>query len=282
MRVLTLKFTGFLAALSLLAAPFLSTAEATHFRQLEGAPQLRSAAALIVDQDGHVIYGKDVDSIRPIASITKLMTAAVILDAGLDLDEPITITQADRDLVQLTGSRLESGAVLSRKELIMLAIMSSENRAASALGRTWPDGRLGFVRAMNRKSAELGMTHTQFADPAGLEVGNVSTARDLALLVRAAHAYPLIRQASTTRQLEVRPYARRGPLRYGNTNRLLKNTSWDIGLSKTGYLNEAGRCLVMQARIEDEPVYIVLLDSFGKLTPFGDSNRLRQWMLANR
>ena len=258
------------------------TAAASRFTSLEGNPNLRSASALVVDGDGNLIYGKDIDTVRPIASITKLMTAMVILDSGVDLAERITVTRADRDLVQLTGSRLEYGATLSRREMILLAIMSSENRAAAALGRTWPGGLDDFVAHMNAKAAALGMQHSHFADPAGLHVENQSTARDLGRMVAAAHDYPLIREASTTQRLEVRPYKNRGPLNYVNTNRLLKNESWDIALSKTGYINEAGRCLVMQATIEGEPVSIVLLNSFGKLTPFGDSNRLRKWMLAGR
>jgi D-alanyl-D-alanine endopeptidase (penicillin-binding protein 7) len=255
---------------------------ASHFTELDGNPDLRSASALVVGANGDVIYGKDIDTVRPIASITKLMTAMVVLDADLSLDEPITVTRADRDLIQLTGSRLEYGATLSRREMILLAIMSSENRAATALGRNSPGGLDSFVEQMNAKAASLGMNSSRFADPAGLHVENQSTARDLGRMVTAARNYPLIREASTTRRLEVRPYKGRGPLTYANTNRLLKNESWDIALSKTGYINEAGRCLVMQATIEGEPVSIVLLNSFGKLTPFGDSNRLRKWMLAGR
>ncbi len=255
-------------------------AAASHFTNLEGNPGLRSASALVINADGSVIYGKDIDTVRPIASITKLMTAMVILDSGLDLEEKITVTKADRDLVQLTGSRLEYGASLSRREMILLAIMSSENRAATALGRNWPGGMEKFVAAMNKKAMQLGMSNSQFADPAGLNAENISTARDLIKMVTSAHNYPLIREASTTTRIEVRPYPKRGPLVYGNTNRLLKNKSWDIALSKTGYINESGRCLVMQANIEGEIVSIVLLNSFGKLTPFGDSNRLRKWMLA--
>lgn len=255
-------------------------AQTTQFANLQGKPNLRSASALVINADGDVIYGKDIDTVRPIASLTKLMTAMVILDSELDLDEKITITKADRDLIQLTGSRLEYGATLPRREMILLAVMSSENRAAAALGRTWPQGLSGFVAAMNKKADQLGMTNTRFADPAGLHTENQSTARDLIKMVSSAQDYPLIRQASTTTRMEVRPYPRRGPLVYGNTNRLLKNANWDIALSKTGYINEAGRCLVMQANIEGESVSIVLLNSFGKLTPFGDSNRLRQWMLS--
>ncbi len=267
-----------LVALTL--SPALSAA--SRFSDLEGSPDLRSASALVIGADADVIYGKDIDTVRPIASITKLMSAMVILDAGLDLDEPITVTKADRDLVQLTGSRLEFGATLTRREMILLAIMSSENRAAAALGRTWPGGLEQFVDRMNAGAAKLGMTRTRFADPAGLRVENQSTAHDLGRMVTAAQAYALIREASTTRRLEVRPWPNRGPLNYVNTNRLLKNETWDIALSKTGYINESGRCLVMQATIDGELVSIVLLNSFGKLTPFGDSNRLRKWMQAGR
>lgn len=267
--------------LLMLTAALARPALSDHFIGLAGSPDLRSASALVLDGQGNVIFSKDADTVRPIASITKLATAMVILDAELALDEPITITPADRDLVQLTGSRLEYGAELSRREMILLAIMSSENRAAAALGRTWPDGLDAFVEEMNRLAGHLGMQDTRFADPAGLRVDNASTASDLGRLLQAARGYPLIRKASTTERIEVRPYPRRGPLVFGNTNRLLKNPSWDIELSKTGYLNESGRCLVMQARVDGEDVFIILLNSFGKLTPFGDSNRLRKWMLGS-
>lgn len=268
----------------LLLVPGLNAQAATdesRFTGIKGDPKLRSASALITDARGAVIYSKDVNTVRSIASLTKLMTAMVILDADLDMDEKITITKDDRDLVRLTGSRLEYGANLSRRELLQLALMSSENRAATALGRTYPGGMKKFVAGMNTKASALGMSNSHFADPAGLYADNVATARDLSKMVAAASTYPLITQATTTLRQEVHPYSRRGPLRYGNTNRLLKNESWDIGLSKTGYINEAGRCLIMQANIDGEEVSIVLLNSFGKLTPFGDSNRLRKWMLAN-
>jgi len=274
------EFSTLLFSLTLYLAP--APAVAASFHDLPGKPELRSAAAMIVDGEGRVIYAKDADTVRPIASITKLMTAMVIIDAGLDLDAPVTVTNADRDLVQLTGSRLDFGATLSRREMIMLAVMSSENRAAAALGRSYPGGTAQFVSAMNARAALLGMSSTRFADPAGLRVENRSTARDLMKLVRAASDYPLIHEASTTSRIEVSPWKNRGPLVYGNTNRLLKNSSWTIELSKTGYLNEAGRCLAMLAQIDGEPVTIILLDSFGKLTPFGDSNRLRRWLRSGQ
>ena len=246
-----------------------------------GDPQLRSSAVMITDLDGKLIYGKNTDEIRPIASITKLMTAIVVIDAGLDMQQKITITKDDRDLIRLTGSRLEYGAVLTREELLRLAIMSSENRAAAALGRSYPGGTAALVTAMNKKAQQLGMQDSRFADAAGLQSGNVSTAKDLSILVATASTYPLIKDASTTKSMTVKPYKKRGPLQYVNTNRLLKNSNWQIGLSKTGYIHEAGRCLVMQATIQGKAVSIVLLNSFGKLTPFGDSNRLMRWLTAN-
>jgi D-alanyl-D-alanine endopeptidase (penicillin-binding protein 7) len=241
---------------------------------------LRSSAALVMDQHGNQVYARQANMPLPIASITKLMTAMVILDASLPLDEPITIAKADRDLIQLTASRLETGARLTREQMLRLALMASENKAANALARTWPEGEKAFIKAMNRKAKQLGMQSSRFADPAGLDPGNIASAQDLAIMVRAALKYPLIREATTTRSLEVRPYKRRGELRYVNTNRLMKNKKWTIEVSKTGYLNEAGRCLVMQVEIANQPMVIVLLNSFGKLTPYGDSSRIRKWIEA--
>ncbi len=263
-----------------LIASSASQAATSRFKELKGNPSLQSASALVMDDQGNMIYGKDLDTIRPIASITKLMTAMVVIDGGQDLDEKLTITNDDRDSIKATGSRLAYGAKLSRKELLMLAVMSSENRAAAALGRNWPGGTASFIKQMNLKAAELGMSNSRFTDPAGLHPGNEATARDLGKMVAAAQNYALISQASTTQSQEFRPFADRGPLTYVNTNRLLKNSNWEISLSKTGYLNESGRCLVMHAKIAGEAVYIVLLNSYGKLTPFGDSNRLRKWLLA--
>ena len=278
-----MRIAGVLTFFLLLSGAFPATlsADNSKFIGLKGNPNLKSASAIVLDGDGNIIFSKDTDTVRPIASITKLMTAMVTLDAQLDLDEKLTITKADRDLIRLTGSRLDAGAQLTRRELLQLALMSSENRAATALGRTYPGGMNEFVAQMNKKAKSLGMNNSRFADPAGLRTENLSTARDLAIMLAAAKDYPLITQATTTLRDEVRPYSRRGPLNYVNTNRLLKNETWDIELSKTGYINEAGRCLVMQANIDGVPVSIVLLNSFGKLTPFGDSNRLRQWMLAS-
>jgi len=261
------------------ASTGMQTITAAHWNTLNPKNlKLKSAAVLVLDQYGKEVYSKHVGEPRPIASITKLMTAMVVLDSDLDLQEKIAITKDDRDLIQLTGSRLKYGAALTRKQMLQLALMSSENRAANALARTWPQGKAAFVAAMNKKARTLGMHASHFNDPAGLDPGNVASAHDTALMVRAAMSYPLIRNATTTRSARVRPYKDRGELRFNNTNRLLKNKTWDIQLSKTGYLNESGRCLVMQAEIDDQPLTIVLLNSYGKLTPFGDSNRIRKWI----
>lgn len=274
-----MKAAVVLGSLWLLVSP---AAGASHFTKVGGSPGLRSASAIVIDEQGNVVYDKDADTVRSIASITKLMTAIVVLESGQNLDEPITITRDDRDLVRLTGSRLEYGATLSRREMLLLALMASENRAASALGRNWPGGTEAFVQEMNAHARTLGLDHSEFADPVGLRTENRSTARDLARLLQAARGYPLITEASTTRQVRVYPYPGRGPLNYVNTNRLLKNATWDISLSKTGYISDSGRCLVMEATIDGERLSIVFLDSFGKLTPFGDSNRLRHWLTNGR
>jgi D-alanyl-D-alanine endopeptidase (penicillin-binding protein 7) len=266
------------AALSANTRP-IAPAAANVWQQLNPKKlKLRSASALVVDRFGNEVYAKSEDTPRPIASITKLMTAMVILDARLSMKEKITITKADRDTHKLTGSRLKYGAKLTREQMISLALMSSENRAAASLGRTYPGGKKAFVKAMNKKARALGMNSSRFKDPAGLNAGNIASARDLVTMVRAAQRYPMIRKATTTRSMTVYPWKGRGPLRYANTNRLLKNKNWSIELSKTGYIHEAGRCLTMQAEIVDQPLIIVLLNSFGKLTPMGDSNRIRKWI----
>ena len=240
--------------------------------------KLHSKAALVTDVFGNTLFDRRADQPMPIASVTKLMTAMVIRDRRLPLYEEITITAEDRDLRRLTGSRLRPGSRLTRGELLTLALMSSENRAAAALGRTYPGGTGNFVHMMNAKARLLSMAHTHFVDPAGLDAGNVSTAHDLARLVFAAMRYPEIREATTLTQLDVKPMDKRGPLRYVNTNRLLRSDDWEIQISKTGYINEAGRCLVMHTEFDGTPTVIVLLNSFGKLTPFGDANRVRKWI----
>jgi serine-type D-Ala-D-Ala endopeptidase (penicillin-binding protein 7) len=242
------------------------------------APRLQSAIAMIYDeQDGRPIYSKNADNVVPIASITKLMTAMVILDAKLPMDEPISISAEDRDHLKGSHSRMRNGMTLPRGELIRLALMASENRAAAALARTYPGGTPVMLAMMNAKARELGMDSTRFFDPTGLHSTNVSTAEDLVKMVMAAQNYPDIQRFTTTGSQVVQVDGRRS-LHYVNTNPLVRNSQWDIGLSKTGYISEAGRCLVMQARITDRPVVIVLLDSWGKRTRVGDAVRIKHWM----
>ena len=241
-------------------------------------PRLQSAIALIYDeQDQRPIYSKNADNVVPIASITKLMTAMVVLDAKLPMDEPISISAEDRDHLKGTKSRMRNGMTLTREELIKLALMASENRAAAALARTYPGGTPVLLMMMNAKARELGMNSTQFFDPTGLSSTNVSTAQDLVKMVMAAQSYPDIQRYTTTSSHTVQVDERRS-LRYSNTNPLVRNSNWEIGLSKTGYISEAGRCLVMQAKITNRPVVIILLDSWGKRTRVGDAVRIKNWM----
>ena len=242
---------------------------------------LKSTSALVLDQSGQrILYAKNVEWVVPIASITKLMTALVVLDSGLPLDEPIKISKDDRDGLKGTRSRLTVGMSVSREDLLRIALMASENRAAAALSRAYPGGTDAFVAAMNRKAAELGMWRSRFVDGTGLSSGNVSNAQDLARLVGAAYRHPLIREYTTDSEYTVR-LANGRKMQFTNSNRLVRNSGWDIGLSKTGYISEAGRCLVMQAHIAATPVIIVLLDSWGHLTRIGDANRIKKWMESN-
>jgi len=241
--------------------------------------RLRSSVALVVDQETQeVLYDKNAEAVLPIASITKLMTALVMVDSGLDMDQKIRITRADIDRVKGSRSRLSVGVRLSRKQLLHLALMSSENRAAHALGRTFPGGTQAFVANMNAKAQLLGMTDTQYADPTGLSSANRSSAHDLARLARVAYDRPLIRDLSTDESYAVR--VGRRMLQYRNTNALVRNDGWDIGLQKTGYIREAGRCLLMQTRVAGRDVIMVFLDSVGKLSRLGDAARVRRWLEA--
>lgn len=241
--------------------------------------RLASANALVFDtKSGYSIYAKGADTVTPIASVTKLMTAMVVLDADQALDETISVGIADLDLLKGSHSRLRLGSELSRREMLQLALMASENRAASSLARHYPGGTEACVQAMNRKAQSLGMAHTRFADPTGLSSDNVSTASDLALMVRAAAGYDLIRDATTTAShyVEVQPTGT--VLGYNNTNSLVRTAQWDIQLSKTGFIREAGKCLVMLTNIASRPTVIVLLDSYGRLTRIGDANRVKHWL----
>lgn len=260
-------------------------------QRIKGDPALRSAMALVMDEKtGAIIYAKNTDYITPIASITKLMTAMVTLDARLPLDEKITISDEDIDRVKGTHSRLNVGTTLSRYEVLQLALMSSENRAAAALARNYPGGTKAFVAAMNGKARRLGMSNTSFVDSTGLRSDNQSTAEDLARMVKAAHTYTTISEITTTSSYDVqvpvykrhKALARGGvvhrSIAYRNTNRLVSDKDWEIGLSKTGYISEAGHCLVMQANIANQPLIIVLLDGNGKMTRIGDANRIKKWL----
>jgi serine-type D-Ala-D-Ala endopeptidase (penicillin-binding protein 7) len=239
---------------------------------------VKSSAALVLDPgEGRTLYAKNIDAVQPIASITTLMTAMVVLDANLNLREPIAITEDDVDLLKHTRSRLKVGTTLERDELLRLALMASENRAAAALGRAYPGGIAAFVVAMNQKAFDLGMTRSRFVDSSGLSSDNVSTAQDLAKMVTAAYRYPLIQEYTTAAAHAVRTNDGR-VLSFRNTNGLVRDDAWHIDVSKTGYISEAGKCLVMQARIAAKPVVIVLLDSWGKYTRIGDANRIKKWI----
>ncbi len=241
--------------------------------------KLASANALVYDaRTKQQIYAKDADTVTAIASLTKLMTAMVVLDAQQSMDEKLTVGMGDLDLLKASHSRLRLGSTLSRRDMLQLALMASENRAASALARNYPGGTATFVLAMNEKAAKLGMAQTHFSEPTGLSSENVATARDLATMVQAAAEYPLIRQFTTTSShwVEVEPTG--SVLGFNNTNSLVRGGRWDILLSKTGFINEAGKCLVMFANIASRPVVIVLLDSYGKLTRIGDAERVKHWL----
>ena len=254
--------------------------EAMGLRSTPDALALRSSVALVMDQNnGEVLFQKNSSAVLPIASITKLMTALVVTDAHQPMDELLEITDEDRDYERNTGSRLRFGTMLTREDLLLLALMSSENRAASALGRNYPGGRPAFVAAMNRKAHELGMNDTHYVDSNGLSSSNVSSAQDLAKIVMAAYKVPTIRQFTTTPEHTVNANGR--TLHYVNTNRLVRGGEWDIGLQKTGFINEAGRCLVMQANVHGRNVVMVFLDSAGNLTRFADATRVRNWLERN-
>jgi len=267
------------AAIVLFAAATASVAAREPARAADEGPKMRSAAVLVMDQETReVLYSKNETAVVPIASITKLMTALVTLDAGLPLDEEITI--AREDIAIARGSRARSwlrpGVTLTRSDLLRLALMSSENRAAAALGRSYPGGLEAFVDAMNARAQLIGMSDSRFVEPTGLSAENVSSAGDLVRLVEASARQPLVREYSTANSHEVRIGKRK--VVYRNTNRLVSSPSWEIGVQKTGFIRAAGRCLVMQANIAARPLVIVLLDSVGKYTRIGDANRLRKWL----
>ena len=254
-----------------------SVGESIGLKRVADPLSLHSSVALVMDaRSGDVLVRKNPGAVLPIASITKLMTAMVVLDAGLPLSERLQITRDDIDRLRGTSSRLHPGAWLTRSEMLQLSLMASENRAANALGRHYPGGMPAFVAAMNAKARSLGLRDTRFVEPTGLSSANVSSGGDLAQLVRAASSYPLIRQYSVARSMTVQPA--REPLGFYNTNRLISTAGWSIGLQKTGFISEAGNCLVMIANIEGRPLIVVLLDAAGKLARFGDAQRIRSWV----
>ena len=241
---------------------------------------LKSSVAYVIDQDtNEVLVSKNDQAVLPIASITKLMTGVVISEAKLSMHESITITQDDVDTEKGSSSRLKVGTTLTRGELLHLSLMASENRAAHALGRTYPGGLQAFVDLMNAKAAALGMRDTRYIEPTGLSSKNQSSAKDLATLVSLAYQDPILRELSTSpsHQVEVGKHT----LNYKTTNRLIKNPNWDIGLQKTGYISEAGQCLVMQAKIAGRKLILVFLDSAGKLSRIADAERVRKWVEVN-
>lgn len=277
-RVLLSCTLGF----GLMAGSLGASGAARHHRHraaVPDVPSLKSSSALVVDESTHsVLLEKNADAVIPIASITKLMTALVVLDAGQSLEETIRLTPADRQIGRGGHSRLPTGALLSRGDLMHLALMSSENRAAYTLALHYPGGMPAAVAAMNAKARALGMNHSRFADPTGLSAQNVSSPEDLTRLLTAASLNPLIRTYSTDDRHSVRVGRRQ--LEFRNTDNLVAKRDWDIVVQKTGYTNEAGRCLVMKAIIEDRPILIVLLDSFGKYTRTADARRVRDWIHA--
>lgn len=257
--------------------PVLSAGDMAGLNLTQDPLDLKSNVALVLDPaDSKVLFEKNSAVALPIASLTKLMTSLVVVEAQQNMDEVLQITTDDVDHEKNTHSRLWVGARMTRANLLHIALMSSENRAASALGRNYPGGEAAFVAAMNAKAKALGMTNTHYVEPTGLSSHNVASARDLAKLVIAAHRYPIINQYSTDAEYLVDAGTR--SLQYRNSNGLVKNPNWDIGLQKTGFINEAGRCLVMLTRIDGRPLVMVFLDSKGKLSRLADAGRIRKWV----
>jgi serine-type D-Ala-D-Ala endopeptidase (penicillin-binding protein 7) len=278
-NLLPIVFAALIAPAALVAAVDTAAQEPPAVALDVSKLKLASSNVLVLDAAaGHPIYAKAADTVTPIASVTKLMTAMVVLDAAQPLDESVPVEIADLDLLRGSHSRLRLGVELSRREMLRLALMASENRAASTLARHYPGGFDACIAAMNKKAQDLGMVHTHFSDATGLTSENVSTANEVALMVKAAAAYPMIRDATTTSShyVEVQPTGTL--LGFNNTNSLVRGGDWDIQVSKTGFIREAGKCLVMLATIASRPIVIVLLDSYGKLTRIGDANRVKHWL----
>lgn len=265
------------AASALALGPTASLGSALGLHRVDDPLDLRSGVALVIDRDsGEILFEKNPQYVLPIASLTKVMAAMVVIDAGQSLDEEIIVTSEDRDLDRFSSSHLPVGSRLSRLELLQLSLMSSENRAAAALARSYPGGIEAFVQAANAKARAIGMVDSTFADGTGLSAGNVATAHDLARMVAAAGAYTLIRELSLATSLSVRLPG--GARSFHTTNRLVGSPNWDLELQKTGYISEAGNCLLLQARVDDRSLIVVLLDSFGRYSRIGDAERIRRWL----
>ena len=282
-QVVVLRNTGRVGGIKRVSTLMRAEPARPSFGQLYGlhntadSLDLKSSVALVLDSEtNEVLFSKNPQAVLPIASLTKLMTAVVVAEAKLPLNEALTITDDDVDTEKNSRSRLRVGTTLSREEMLHLALMSSENRAAHALGRAYPGGLEAFVVAMNQKAKDLGMNDTHYVEPTGLSSRNQSSARDLATLVKAAQEHPIIRQFSTSPEFEVEVGNR--PTQFRTTNALVRSPAWDIALQKTGYITEAGRCLVMQARMAGRQLIMVFLDSTGKYSRIGDAERVRRWI----
>jgi len=272
-------FKRLVATLFILLINSFAFAEYFDYSKYYNQLTIKSPKAIIYDADsGDIIFQKKANEKSSIASLTKLMTAMVLIDSNLDLNEKVKITKKDQDRIKGTKSRLWLGSELTRKELLSIALIASDNRAASALSNSYPGGKKSFVQAMNVKAKQLGMDDTSFADPTGLDKNNISTAIDLVKMTQAAQQYPIIRELSTSSYYEAYIKNKKIRLNYNNTNLLVRQGLWDIDISKTGYIREAGKCLIMQTKVMDKPIIMVFLKSYGKYTRTADAKRVKKWL----
>lgn len=272
-------FKSLLVAILIFSVQSVTSAQQLDYSKYYSQLTVKSPKAIVYDaESGDIIYQKKAREKSSIASLTKLMTAMVIIDSNLDLDKKITITKNDFDKIKGTTSRLWLGSELSRKELLSIALIASDNRAASAISNSYPGGKKAFVQAMNVKAKQLGMDDTLFADPTGLDKNNISTAIDLVKMTQAAQQYPLIRELSTLSYYEAHIKNKKIKLNYNNTNLLVRQGLWNIDISKTGYIREAGKCLIMQTTVMDKPIIMVFLKSYGKYTRTADAKRVKKWL----
>jgi len=272
-------FKRLVATIFILLINNFEIAESFDYSKYYNQLTIKSPKAIIYDADsGDIIFQKKANEKSSIASLTKLMTAMVLIDSNLDLNEKVKITKKDQDRIKGTKSRLWLGSELTRKELLSIALIASDNRAASALSNSYPGGKKAFVQAMNVKAKQLGMDDTSFADPTGLDKNNISTAIDLVKMTQAAQQYPIIRELSTSSYYEAYIKNKKIRLNYNNTNLLVRQGLWDIDISKTGYIREAGKCLIMQTKVMDKPIIMVFLKSYGKYTRTADAKRVKKWL----